>query len=348
MALHWCWAFGTETPTLLRDNMEWVFDPASSAVSNTFTYTYAGSPPRQSMRVGFGSDCFPPSKAYHPVGWVTTAFYANSNSWVNGGWAIQVRASNGRYIGVQVSSPSSNAFSLYVDNVFKATFSAPVVPQNWQYLALRYDMTTATWSGQAFLNGVAVTGIETDSGTAQPIGSPGTFFLEGIGDNSLGTLSMYLAQIAVYDDLADTPETPRFVTRINPDTDSSEVGTWTPSAGATNVGVTANDPFDPATYTEDSTPVSGENVVTTFAADIATQIGVNPTSIDGVTTHAYASGTAIDAFAACGSGGAFFNGDNFTPDVTDTTYGYGTAPLNPNTVAAWVGTDTVQTKFEIV
>lgn len=347
MALKWCWAFGLEDSTLLND-MGWALPGATTSYvpSNTFTYTYAGSPARTSMRVNYGDDMNLPPASFSPQGWVTFAVYNDQPLFRSTSYPVRViGGGNNRQIYIVMTNGSSSTFALYVDNTFKETFT--LASQNWHYFALQYDMSTNTWSGRAYVNGVAVTAAYTDASTAQ---TDGAIVLEAFSNNNSfpteGTT--YWAQIAVYDSVADTPESPRFVTRINPDTDSSEVGTWTPSAGATNVGVTANDPFDPATYTEEPTPSSGDNVITTFASDIATLVGVNPTTIDGVTAHAYASGTAIDAFAASGSGGAFVNGSNFTPDLADTTYGYATAPLNPNTVAAWVGTDIVQTKFEIV
>lgn len=340
MALLWSWAFGQETAATLNDDMEFSLTSALSGYvpSNAFTYTYAGSPARWSLRMNFGSDLFVPTQVFSPQGWITMAMYNDAASVGNGTQFIQAFGGvSGRSTYITITNAASFTFALYVDNTFKESFSFSI--NNWRFIALQYDMSGVTWSGRAYVDGVAVTALHTDTQSAEVTGG---YHIEGFSANS------YLAQIAIYDDLADAGEIPKFVTRISPDTDSSEVGVWTPSAGATNVGVTANDPFDPATYTEDTTPVSGENVVTTFAADIATQLGVSPTTIDGVTTHAYASGTAIDTFASCGAAGAFTDGANFTPDVADTTYGYATAPINPSTVATWVGTDTVQTKFEIV
>lgn len=347
MALSWSWAFGQETAATLNDDMEWSLTAAlaSYVPDNAFVYTYAGSPVRWSLKVNSGADFLLPVKAFAPTGWLTMAAYNDSPTWVANTYLLQVIGGNNRYIAVRMNNAGTSTFGLYVDNVFKESFS--VVIQNWHFWALKYDMSTTTWSGQVYLNGVAATSAYTDSGVAQTLGA---FHSEGFSSNSsfptAGTT--YFAQWAVYDDLADAGEVPKFVTRLSPDLDSSEVGTWTPSAGATNVGVTANDPFDPTTYTEDATPIGGENVVTTFAADIATQLGISPTSIDGVTTHAYASGTAINSFASCGDSGSFTDGSTFTPDLADTTYGYATAPINPNTAVAWTGTDTVQTKFEIV
>ncbi len=348
MAVKWSWAFGQETATLLNDDMDWQLFAAPSGYvpDNAFTYTYAGSPARWSFKVNSGADFYLPVQSFTPSGWLTMAAYNDSPNWTQNTFFLQVIGGNSRYISIYMNNAASSTFALYVDNVLKATFSVPI--GNWHYWALQYDMSASPWSGRVFVDGVAVTATFTDVQTAQTTGS---YHSEGFSGNSsfptAGTT--YFAQFIVYDDLADAGETPLFVTRIAPDADSSTVGTWTPTGGpVTNFGATNSDPFDPTTYTEETTPNSGDNVVTSFVGDIATQLGVSPTSVLGVTTHAYASGTAIDSFAAAGAAGAFFNGDNFTPDLADTTYGYATAPLNPSTVAAWVGTDTVQTKFEIV
>jgi hypothetical protein len=341
MAVKWSWAFGQETATLLNDDMEWQLTAnlASYVPDNAFTYTYAGSPARWSLRVNQGADFILPVKAFTTTGWVTMAVYNDNPTWLQNTYPLVARGGNSKYIGIYLVNAVTSTFQLFVDNIFKEAFTVPI--QNWHYWALRYDMSTTTWSGQVYLNGAAVTAAYTDAGIAQTTGS-----LTSEGFSGLAT--SYFGQFTVYDSLSDAGETPLFVTRISPDADSSEVGAWTPSVGVTNVAVTANDPFDPTTYTEESTPNSGDNVVTSFAADLATQLGVSPTSVLGVTTHAYASGTAIDAFAAAGAAGTFTAGSTFTPDLADVTYGYASAPINPSTGVAWVGTDTVQTKFEIV
>ena len=342
MAVKWSWAFGQETGTQLNDDMGWQLTSnlANYVPSTTYTYTYAGSPARQSLRVQSGYDFVLPVSTFTPTGWLTMAAYNDAALWTQNTYMLLATGGNSRFIGIYMASSASSTFHLLVDNQFKEAFT--VALNDWHYWALKFDMSTASWSGQVYLNGLPVTAAYTDAGIAQTVG---TFKSEGFSSGA----TTYFAQFTVYDDLLDAGETPLFVTRISPDSDSSEVGTWTPTGGpATNHDATNSDPFNPATYTEETTPNSGDNVVTSFTTDIAGQLGVSPSAVLGITTHAYASGTAISSFAATGAAGAFQNGSTFVPDLADTTYGYSTAPINPSTAVAWLGTDTVQTKFEIV
>ena len=341
-AVKWSWAFGQETGTQLNDDMGWQLTSnlANYVPSTTFTYSYAGSPTRQSLRVQSGSDFVLPVSTFTPTGWLTMAAYNDAVLWTQNTYMLLATGGNSRFIGIYMASSASSTFHLLVDNQFKEAFT--VALNDWHYWALKYDMSTTTWSGRVYVDGVAVTALHTDNGFAQTVG---TFKTEGFSSGA----TTYFAQFTVYDSLGDAGETPLFVTRISPDADSSVVGAWTPTGGpATNHDATNSDPFNPATYTEETTPNSGDNVVTSFVGDLATQLGVSPTSVLGVTTHAYASGSAIDAFAAAGANQTFTNGSQFTPDLADSTYGYASAPINPDTASAWVGSDTVQTKFEIV
>lgn len=345
MAVSWSWAFGQESSLILETEMAWEFDntdPGRGQPSNTFTYTYAGSPARFSWAQDDGGGFLrPPTAVFSPAGWLTMAVYANG-LWQTGRTLMQVLggASN-RNIAITVQNGATETFQLLVDNTFKASFT--MTANDWHYVALQYDMSGVTWEGRVFVDGAAATALFTDPRSAETTGS---FSFAGAVN---GNLTEYIAQIVVYDSTGDVGEVPRFVTRISPDTDSSDTGTWVPPSGAgAQVAVTANDPFNSATFTEATTPVSGNQVTTTFAASLTTQLGLAPTNIDGVTGHSYSSGTAIQCFAATGSAGTFTNGANYTPDLVDTTYGFATAPINPATAAAWAAGDTVQLKYEIV
>jgi len=347
MAVSWSWAFGQESAVILDTQMGWNWEttsPTFSAPSNTFTYTYPGSPARFSWTQDdqTGQNTFTaPTGAFSPAGWLTLAVYVDSG-YTDSRTLMDVRgAGTDRSIRIDMTNSATETFSLYVDNVFKASFTMTV--SDWHYVALQYDMSTATWSGRVFVDGVAATALFTDSATAE---TDGSYIFEGIG---VGSRTTYFAQMIVYNSTADAGEAPRFVTRISPDTDGAGNGTWVPPSGAgAQVAVTANDPFNNATFTEATTPVSGNLVTTTFAATLTTQLGVAASNIDGVTGHSYSSGTAISAFAATGATGTFTNGATVVPDVSDTTYGFATAPINPATAAAWVAGDTVQLKYEIV
>jgi len=116
---------------------------------------------------------------------------------------------------------------------------------------------------------------------------------------------------------------------------------------APNVGVTANDPFDNATFTQETSPSSADNVITQVA-NFATQLGIAPSNIDGITGHTYSSGTSITVNASVGANVSYTTGANVVPDSADTTYGFGTAPIDPNTSAAWVSGTTVLFKYTVV
>lgn len=351
MAVSWCWAFGQESSAVLEGQMEWEFDNISAAngqPSNTFTYTYVGSPPRFSWAQGSGFNATHftlPAKAFVPAGWVTFAIYndgTTGGAYLTNNRVVQVTgAITTRAIWIQVQNGGTSTFSLFVDNVFKASFT--MVINNWHYVALQYNMGVNPWEGRVFVDGTAATALFTDPQNVETLGAV-TF--QAI---TSGTRTNYFAQAAIYNSTADTAELPRFVTRISPDTDSSDTGTWVPPSGAgAQVAVTANDPFNNATFTEDAAPASGDQVTTTFAAPLSTQLGVAAGLIDGITGHSYSSGTAIQCFAATGAAGAFTSGANYTPDLVDTTYGFATAPINPATAVAWAPGDTVQLKYEIV
>lgn len=340
MAVSWSWAFGQESSLTLETEMEWQFSQTTTAVgqpSNLFTYTYPGSPARFSWAqddVLFNSNVELPTAVFLPTGWITLAYYVDG-SYSDGRYLIQVNAASLRHISIRMDDDSAESFELFVDNVFKEAFV--MAANNWQYVALKYDMSGATWSGQVYVNGVAATAAYTDAGVAAPLG---VHRMSGIG---AGTRTMYIAQLIIYDDLADAGEVPLFVTRIAPNADTSETGTWVPSAGATNFGVTNNDPFDSTTYTEEVTPSSGDDVVTEVN-NLAVQLGVVAGSVIGVTNHTYSSGTAIDAFASVrDSGGAYADGATVTPDASpDTTYAFATA------TAGLTGASVIECKYEIV
>ena len=336
MALHWCWAFGQESSALLQSDMGWIWGSTSTGTgqpTNTITYTYAGSPGRYSWsQDDGGANTFTlPATSFTPQGWVSIAFYANGVNY-NFSRLIDIRgASSGRNIYIQGNGAA--AMNLYVDNVFKETFTLPL--NDWQYVAIQYNMTATLWEGRAYVNGAAATAAYTDSRSVE---TTGNFILAGVVN---GTRAALFAQIAVYDDTADAGQTPYYCTRIAPDTDTSTVGTWV-ATGADNHSSTNTDPFSAASYTEEATPSSGDQVVTSVAA-LNTALGVTAGTVVGCTSHTFSSGTNLQAFAAVrDSGGAYGVGATITPDTADTTYGFGTQ------TAGFTGTSTVNFKYEIV
>ena len=341
MAVKWSWAFGQETAPTLRDDMGWQNNnnPSSVAPSTTFTYTYAGSPTRYSITIddGFLANYLTiPTAATAVTGWVAIPFYIDGSYSQNINLLSIEGGTGARRVYIYMNNAGAETFNLYVDNVFKETFVMPA--NNWNYLALKYDMSGTTWSGQVFLDGAPITAAYTDGGATAETSTETT-----LGGIAGGTRNTYIGQIIIYDDLADAGEVPIFCTRIAPNADTSETGTWVPSAGATNFGVTNNDPFDSTTYTEEATPSSGDDVVTEVN-NLAVQLGVVSGSVIGVTNHTYSSGTAIDAFASVrDSGGVFVDGATVTPDASpDTTYAFATATVG------LTGASVIECKYEIV
>ena len=347
MAVSWSWAFGLESTETLDDEMQWTFSSISTGAgqpSSSFTYTYALSPTRYSLAFdegGFPAPLFIlPTDVFQPSGWITMAVYADA-TWQQGKHILKVTGgASGRSTWIEMKNSVSNLWKLMVDNVERATFT--MLTNDWQYLALKYDMGSATlnvWSGQVWLNGAFVTNTFTAPRDEETAGS---YTTQG---SVTGTRAMYVAQYVVYDDLADAGEVPLFVTRIAPNADTSEVGVWVPLggvAGDPNYPVTNNNPFDNTTYTEEAAPTSGDNVVTEVD-NLAVQLGVASNDVLGVTNHTYSSGTALQAFASVGVQGTYTDGATVTPDASpDTTYAFATR------TTGFTGSSVVECKYEIV
>ena len=334
MAVKWSWAFGNETPTIMRDYMGWSFDQTSTSRNSAVTtpvYTYASYPgTRYSMALS-DDDIAVPSSAVPVQGWYSVAMQPTVSYRPFQTFLAVYGGGSNRSIYIQVASES--AWNLYVDNTFKETFTAPALG-DWHYIALKYDMSTSTWSGQVYVNGAAATASYTDARSAETVASAE---FRGMTD---GYKQTFIAQIIFYDDLSDSGESPLFVSRVGPTADTSETGTWAPSSGATNFGVTANNPYDNSTYTQEAAPSSGDNVVT--EAVLATELGLTPGIVRGGTNHTYSSGTNLQAFASIrDSAGAYTNGATVTPDSADTTYAYGTS-------TGLTGSSTINVKYEVV
>ena len=345
MAVSWSWAWGLETAVDLQDYMGFAFAStlaANSAPDSTTVYTYPASLTRYSMAQdeGWAANWFQlPTEAFVPAGWLAAPFFSDAASLATNASMMEVKgASTARTIYVRHTTAGGG--QLYVDNTWKENFVG-LTSMNWHYLALKYDMSGATWSGQVYLNGVAVTALQTDASSAEIGGIYGFYGFTG------GTRATYWGGIAIYNSTGDSGEVPRFVTRISPNADTGETGTWAPSVGATNIGVTANDPFDNTTFTQETSPSSADNVITQVD-NFATQLGVVPPAIDGITGHTWSSGTSITVNASVGANVSFTTGANVVPDSADSTYGFGTAPIDPDTSAAWASGTTVLFKYTVV
>jgi hypothetical protein len=316
-------------------------NPASVAPSTAFTYTYPGSPTRYSITIdeGFLANYLTiPTAASVVTGWVAMPFYIDGSYAGNTNLLTIEGGAGGRQVRIYMDNGGAESFDFYLDNVFKEAFVMSA--NNWHYLAVKYDMSGTTWSGQVYLNGAPLTAAYTDGGATAETSSQTT-----LGGIAGGTRNTYIGQIVIYDSLLDAGEVPLYVTRIAPNADTAEIppGGWSPSVGLTDFGVTNNDPFDSSTYTEQAAPNSGDNMVTEVN-NLAVQLGVVAGSVIGVTNHTYSSGTALQAFASVrDSGGVYADGATITPDPSpDTTYAFATGTVG------FTGASVVECKYEIV
>jgi len=338
MAVVWSWAFGAETHTELA-LMGWS-GVSNQTVPTTGTgkvYTYASFPGTKyslELRQGYTVTAPPllPS-----IGSVATAFRAPTSYDQNSN-ALDIAGNvDGDRIQIYCSNSGSGTFTAKVNGTVAGTVTLPV--GNWHYISFTYDMSTTTYSAEFFANGASFGSTTNSSYTIAQTGV--SVRIQGVG-NYLPNGSLH-GQIIGYDSGTSAADaaTPIFVSRLQPNSDTSTVGTWAPSTGATNIGVTAGDPFDNLTFTQEATPSSGDNVVTEVN-NLAAQLGLTPGIVRGGTAHTYSSGTNLAAFASIrDSGGAYTDGATVTPDEADTTYAYATS-------TGLTGSSTINVKYEVV
>ena len=343
MAIKWSWAFGPETGVTL-ETMGWSAEDSSATYgepSTAITYTYTGSPTRYSWRQDdytFGQQLRIPTGCGAPEGWIAAPVYV-SGSYTQGRSVISVvGASSGRYTSIQMKTAATDTFALYVDNTEKATFT--MTANDWHYVALQYSMTGSTWSGRVYVDGAPVTAEFTDAQSAE------TAVSVNIHGFAAGTRNTYWGQIVTFDSKTDSGETARYCTRIEPTVDTATVGTWTPNVGTHDFAVLSGS-FDAATFTVNSASAIGHNC-RVQAQNLATQLGVTPTSINGITVHAWATGSGQNGFAAISDNNSNYdNGAAITPDTNDPTYAFSTAPDKPSDAAGWSATSSVYFKYEV-
>jgi len=340
MALKWSWAFGTETPTVLEE-MGWDFQSLSvGAVSTTQTYTYVGSPARRSMAMddAFLANLFrAPTQAWSAQGWVTAAVYYDSATATSSNTILSVLGGGtNRSIYVRMNNAPTNTAALYVDNNFKESFT--LLPDRWNYLALQYDMSTATWSGRVFVDGVAVTATHTDGQSAETTG--GLFW----GGTTNGQFT-YHAQCIAYDDTADSGETPYFVTRVDPMADVSVTGVnWTSTAADNHSALES--PFDSTSYVNDDPTTSGNDLIVS-TTNLATQLGTTPTTVAAVTIHTWATGSGVNGRTELSDDNATYTaGNTITPSV-NATYTYATDTTQPSG-GSWTSASNIFYKYEVI
>jgi hypothetical protein len=340
MGLKWSWAWGPELTATLESAAGWDFSNTAPSQSTPHTgapeLTYAGSPTRYSMNLKSNTSARTPLGVGSPQGWICSHFYLASASGFSGYQIFNIYAtSNNRTI--HVLAVSDSTLKLYVDGAFKQQTSETFPPQTWHHIAIKYDMTTTTWSGELWMNGSMVAS-GTDSGVAQ---TSCHFRINGLRNDTLVN-GGYWAGLVHYNSVSDPGSTARYVTRVSPTADVSESGSWSPASGGTAQTTELASPLNTATTVTEPSPASGENLVVNVN-NLATQLGITP-NIYGVSVHGYADGTGISLEAAVGEGGTYTTGDSVVAGAA--TYATATAPNKPGG-GSWMSGDTVLLKIEV-
>jgi hypothetical protein len=306
-------------------------------------YSYASYP---STKYSWGTSAlrgfrFPSAVAAPGAGRVAVAVKAKTTWYANQAFPLLkiegINDPGDMFANMYVSNAATSTITMYVDDAFAGTTTLTL--DDWHYVAISYDFgvtTPNTATATFFVDGSQVA---TGSDNVGPTGTETKVRITSGGfSDTLGLV----AQCVVYDTGTSEADAaaPIFVSRLAPNADTSTTGTWTPFGGATNIGVTAGT-YDNATYTQEATPSSGDNVVTEVN-NLATQLGLTPGVVRGGTNHTYSSGTNLQAFASIrDSGGSYTDGATVTPDEADTTYAYATS-------TGLTGSSTINVKYEVV
>lgn len=342
MAVSWSWAWGNE-PLATLVNMEFDSPTAGGTQQQTSAtvYTYAGSPTRYAWETSPVRTIKFPTKAFINAGTVALPIQA-VGSWYAGSGNPLIMVYSGtssKSIEVYCSNAGAGTISMYVDNVLAGTTTLSA--SNWHYLALQYDMTGTTWTATLYVDGTsAITGSDTGLAAA----ASGYYETGGFGNNALcGQLIVYDTGTAIA-----VAKTPIYVTRLSPQTDVSDVGSWTPAANPISHAVCAeisNNPLNTATNTTLSPAASADDMITQ-ATGINGLINATGSTPLAVTAHTYSSGTSVQVKAAVeGGAGGYAVGSTITPDTADTTYAFATYDAGSGAISS---TANINFKYEIV
>ena len=215
----------------------------------------------------------------------------------------------------------------------------------WHYLSITYDISGTTWSASFYANGVLVAS-GTRSASAETAGNLRSGgFADFDSSFPLDPYTGLIGQMIAYDSSTSAADaaSPLFVSRLEPNSDLSDTGSWTPASGGTNqVGVTANNPYNDGTYCENTTPSSADNIQTELN-NLSAQLGLSGVTVSAVTSHTYSSGSGVDAFVSVrDSLQSYTDGSNFPPSPTGTSYEYVTTTTGLSTGS------TLNLKYEVV
>jgi len=204
-----------------------------------------------------------------------------------------------------------------------------------------------TWGAELFVNGISAASGSITHGNMEQETEVYAIF-NGLEDAGKYTM---LSDIIFYDSLSDPNPYGQFVTRTEVSLDVSDSGSWAPGSN-TGTNAQANSLSGSIATTPvvaEANPLTGENVIVSQTS-IATQLGITPTSIYGVTGHLFASGSSatnlICAVAESASAGTFTTG---AAEIDgENMYAWATAPTTPGVgLTPWVGTDSIYLKAEV-
>jgi hypothetical protein len=358
MALHWAWSWEADDPTVLPASGFILLD--TNTASNNYTstasdlWTYTGSPTRYSWEMSPGDLITLPPEAVPSGVDGAVSFPCKSDGTTPStnpapNWqVIRITFNTNDYVRISQVSGSS-ALRLRVDGFASATEldTSAIDLSTFRYLTLKFDFTTTTYTASLYMDGVLVLGPVNYFHASNPIPSTITKIEMGsIMDTSKG---WKIGQVITYDDTSAGSENPRYVTNFDATSDlPANVGTWTPggSGPPASDNAAVSGPLNTATYTENTTPLSG-NKVTLTGGTITSQLGVTPTNVDAVVVHTVSTGEAINARAEVGDGVSTTDGATTLIDAANPTYASVTATTKPSG-GAWAGTDSPELNYEIV
>jgi hypothetical protein len=282
MPICWSWAFGPETKTEREDDLGWTATggfafPRNSVDDPAKVWSYTGSPLRWSVENTQSQTndvwLWPPLEAFE--GWnltqqgaVSAPIKLGRTSYGNSGiFVLAVRDAQNRIAGVRPTTTNGNTLSLYLgtsSGVFQAS-TAALTTTIWQYITLKFDFTSTTQlRGAVSINGVEQ--IPTQTRSQSIAASTDIYFrVEGNQGSSDG---MAVGQLIFWDDFADNSDPKYFVTRINPEGNGTNTGTWT-RVGAIATGV-------------DGATDAGDDTIFTSAGSLFTRTIASSGSVSGV------------------------------------------------------------------
>lgn len=364
MGICWSWAFGPESDAdmLTMDWLTWNTNLAKTSDADRI-YTYSGSLTRysaQHLSSNTNGIMRPPDVAvanWQPgsggtelQGWVAVPFKRYNATVPSGNIDIidvRVEASSGQSSNAEVRTQSgTGVLRLYLGG---GTFQGSTGVLNfstWQYVALKFNMP----DGGPHTAELWVDGVQEVTGSVSRTTVADTIYVI-FGGAGTSSNPWTFGQIIYYDDATDAGQTPYYVTRVSPNADGTDVGTWNPTSGSDHASVT--DPFNASTYTQEASPSPGDLVevlINAGGADIGTQLGVTPTSVQNVTLHTYSTGQLITARAELrdSAGSASTTpGPTTSIDPTSTTYTLVSADA-PAGGGSWTGASQPAYVYEVI